>query len=234
MSIWSEHVLPHGPLQNLGPRLWYVVGRLKRGGMTRNMVVHKLPSGGLLIHSAVALDDRTLAELLNVGKPQILVVPSPIHRLDAGAWKEKFPTIQVLAPKGARAAVEKAVTVDGTCEEVLPNHAIVCHMADGLKPVELCYELETGEGKALVVTDMLFNLPHLAGTFGLVMKLVGSTGFFGMTFLGRRLMLKDPAAFKSWLLKMADTPQLAAVCVGHGDMITTQCSERLRAAAARL
>ncbi len=234
MSVWSEHVLPHGPLQSLGPRLWYVVGKLKRGGMTRNMVVHKLASGGLLIHSAVALDDETLANLLKLGKPQILVVPCPIHRLDAGAWKEKFPTIQVLAPKAARAAVEKVVTVDGLCEDVLPNHAIACHAADGLKPFELCYEMDTGKGKALVVTDMLFNLPHLSGIDGMIMKVIGSTGFFGMTFIGRRLMLKNRAAFKAWLIRMAETPQLAAICVGHGDMVTTQCAERLRSAASRL
>lgn len=234
MSIWSDHVLPHGPLQSLGPRLWYVAGRLKRGSLTRNMVVHKLATGGLLVHSVVALDDKTLQELLKLGKPEIMVVPCSIHRLDAAAWKERFPTIQVLAPKAARAAVEKVVTVDGLCEDVLPNHGIVCHQADGLKPFELCYELDLGSGKALVVTDMLFNLPHGGGVDGLIMKLIGSTGFFGMTFIGRMLMLRDRGAFKAWLVKMAALPNLKAVSVAHGEPVTAQCGEKLRAAAARL
>ncbi len=234
MSVWSDHVLPHGPLQSLGPKLWQVVGRLKRGSLTRNMVVHKLGTGGLLVHSVVALDDKTLQDLLKLGKPEIMVVPCAIHRLDAAAWKERFPTIQVVAPKAARAAVEKVVTVDGLCEDVLPPHGIVCHAADGLKPFELCYELDSGNGKALVVTDMLFNLPHGSGLDGFIMKLIGSTGFFGMTFIGRKLMLRDRAAFKAWLIRMAALPNLKTVCVAHGEPVTSQCGERLRSAAARL
>lgn len=140
----------------------------------------------------------------------------------------------MLAPAAARAAAAKVVTVDGTCEDALPEHGIICHKADGLKPFELCYEVDAGNGKALVVTDMLFNLPHLGGVDGFIMKLIGSTGFFGMTLIGRTLMLKDRATFKAWLVKMADLPQLATVCVAHGRMVTSQCPENLRSAAARL
>lgn len=234
MTDWQRHVLPHGPLVPIGTRVWQVTGRLPRGNMPRNMVVHKLASGGLLIHSAIALDEPTMVKLAALGRPEVLIVPNSFHRLDAGVWKARFSSVRVLAPAAARVAVEKKVTVDATCEEALAEHGVKWHAPEGLKPSELWYELESGEGPVLVLTDSLMNLPHGPGVDGLLMRLLGSTGFFGLTRIGRMLLLKDRAAYKAWLLRLADTPRLKGVLVAHGEAVVERAAESLRAAAGRL
>ena len=69
---WESHVLPHGDLTELAPGLWQVSGRLPRGNMPRNMAVYRLPNtGGLLVHSGIALDDRRLKQLEALGRPEV-------------------------------------------------------------------------------------------------------------------------------------------------------------------
>ncbi len=46
------------------------------------------------------------------GHPTFLLVPSDKHRLDAKAWKLRYPSIQVITPEGSRAGVQKKVPVD--------------------------------------------------------------------------------------------------------------------------
>jgi len=83
-----------------------------------------------------------------------------------------------------------------------------------------------------VMTDLLFNQPHLPGFMGWILRWVTrSTGRFGMTPPARLMMLTDRSALASWLRQQADAQGLAAICVGHGDPITNQCADRLHEAA---
>ena len=235
MDNWEQHVLPHSNLTELVPGLWQVAGRLPRGNMPRNMVLHKLPkTGGLLIHSGIALDDQRVKQMESLGRPEILIVPNRLHRLDAGVYKQRYPQIRVLCPAAARKHVEKKIQVDETCEDALPGLGITIHNPDGIKPGELCYELPVDDGRALVVTDLLFNLQHQPGFDGFLFKLLGSTGFFGITGIGRLFMLQNKDSLRGWLLKMAGLPKLRAVCVGHGEAVTGDVAGKLRAAAERL
>jgi hypothetical protein len=116
----------------------------------------------------------------------------------------------------------------------LANLGIRCHVPRGIKPFELTYELDLSPGSALIFTDVLFNLDHLSGFTGRLLRLVDSTGFFGITRIGRFLSLKDREAFKQWLLEAAETENFRVICVGHGNRIQDNCAERLREAAGRL
>ena len=66
-----------------------------------------------------------------------------------------------------------------------------------------------------------------------MLGLIGSTGFFGTTFIGRMFM-KDRAGWKGWLLETAARDDLRVLHVAHGDPITEDCATRLREAAERL
>ena len=44
--------------------------------------------------------------------PAFLVVPNAHHRLDAKVWKDRYATMQVIAPEGARKEVDETVKVD--------------------------------------------------------------------------------------------------------------------------
>lgn len=231
MSAWKH--LPHGEIEEILPGLWQVTGSLPRGGLPRNMVLWRLPGGGLWVHSAVSLEPAAMRYLEALGRPEVMVVPNGFHRLDAPAWKARYPELQVVAPAASRKKVEEVVPVDATVEEALPAHGIVVHQPDGLKPAECWYELPIEGGRhALVCTDTLFNMPqHLSGFEGFVFRYVtASTGHFGTTRLSRLALVKDASALAGWLQAQADRPGLAAVLVAHGDAVVDDVAGRLRAA----
>ncbi len=231
---WRRSVFPHGPLQLVAPGVWQVTGSSGRSPVPRNMVVGVLPDRTLWLHSVIALDEKTMEELEQLGRPSVMVVPNPIHRLDAKVYKNRFPDLQVVCPAAARAKVEQVLKVDATCEEALGKYGIECQAPDGLKPFELVYLFPTPGGPVLVVTDALMNLPNLPGWRGRVMAWIGSTGFFGITRIGKLLLMKDGKKFEQWLLALSSTPRLQAIVVAHGAVIKENPHEHLRRAARRL
>jgi hypothetical protein len=231
---WDDHVLPHGDLEALAPGLWHVQGTLKHQPLPRAMAVYRMPDGRLWLHSAIALDDARRGELEALGPIGVLLVPSGMHRLDAAVYKERYPEALVVCPAAARAAVEKVVPVDATAEEVLSDLGVGCIQPPGLKPDELVYELPLpDDGVALVFCDALFHLDHLPGCSGRMLHWLGSTGFFGTTFIGR-MFLADKAGWKGWLLQQGERDDLRVIHVAHGDPITEDCARRMREAGERL
>ncbi|MEM8778765.1 MAG: hypothetical protein AAGF26_07825, partial [Cyanobacteria bacterium P01_G01_bin.49] len=243
---WESHILPHGAIEELAPNLWHVTGTLPSSTMVpREMVLYTLADASLLIHSAIALNESGMAKLESLGNPKILIVPNRIHRLDAGVYKKRYPQLIVVCPAAAKPYVEEMVAVDGTAEEILPQYGITCHQPAGIRPQELAYELPLATGQALVFTDILFNLnksyfqQHLpVGEFllqWLGTSVIGTSGFFGITGLGRRFFMTDRNAYRQWLETLADSiPNLQVISVAHGNPIVTNCNHRLREAAKRL
>lgn len=231
MSTWN--VPPHGPLTRLAPRLWQVVGEMKNPPLPRAMTLWQMEDGGLLVHSAVNLDLGAMRALEHLGNPKVLVVPNGFHRMDAAAWKARYPELKVVAPAAVKAKVEEVVKMD---EDDAHLPGVTTHELPGCKPDEHAYEVDTGEGKALIFTDALFNLGHRPGFGGFVLRLVGSTGFFGMSRIGRFALLKDKKAWKAWLEAQAARDDIAVVTVAHGEPIVgvAAVKEKLAAAAARL
>lgn len=243
---WLSHVSPHGEIEELAPNLWHVTGTLPSSTMVpREMIVYKLADGSLLIHSAIALNEAGMTKLESLGVPNILIVPNRIHRLDARVYKQRYPKLLVVCPAAAKPYVEQVVTVDGIAEEVLPAYGITYHEPAGIRPQELVYELPLSTGKALVFTDILFNLNKSyfeqnlpTGKFlfqWLGASAIGSSGFFGITGLGRQFFMSDRNTYRQWLEALADNiPDLQVISVAHGSPIVADCNYRLRQAAARL
>ncbi len=232
MSAWNEHVLPHGPLTQLAPRVWQVTGSLRRMALPRNMTLWKMDDGGVWVHSAVACDDATMAEILAIGPPAVLVVPNGLHRVDAGVWKDRFPGIRVVCPEASRAKVEQAVKMDALDTEV---PGVIVHAPPGLNATEHVYEVDAGAGKAIVVCDVLFNIGNeIPGFGGWMLKLMGSAGPLKMTPLARLVLLQDGRAFRGWLEGVAAAPDLALLCMAHGEAILADTALKLKEAAARL
>ncbi|BAU10300.1 hypothetical protein LEP3755_07840 [Leptolyngbya sp. NIES-3755] len=238
---WIAHVLPHSPIQELTPNLWHVTGILPSAGQApREMVIYKLPDSTLLIHSAIALNEAGVVQLESLGIPKIMIVPNRIHRIDAKVYKQRYPELLVVAPEVAKSYVEEVVPVDAIAEELLPNYGIVCHRPVGIRPQELVYELPLPIGKALIFTDILFNLTEsyldrYVPRNKLILGWLGASGYFGITALGKRFFMTDRIAYCEWLKNLADcVPSLCVISVAHGEPITTNCVERLREAAARL
>lgn len=232
MTAWE--VYPHGELRQLADRLWAVEGSLPRLPIPRTMFVYRLDEGGLLVWSSVALDDAGMAQLEALGPVELIVVPNQFHRMQARAYLERYPQARVLCPAAAREHVAKEVAVHATVEEELPQHGITFHADAGIKPSEVVYEFPVEGGAALVFCDALFNLPHGRGLKGLLVRLIGSSGFFGVTRIGRLFVLADRQRFKQWLLQQSARKDLVLLGVAHGACVTERCGSRLVEAAARL
>jgi hypothetical protein len=87
----------------------------------------------------------------------------------------------------------------------------------------------------LVFNDAIFNLPHLGGFTGFVFKhITASTGGPRVSRLMRWGVVKDKAAFRAHLLRLAETPALKRVIVSHGAMVTDDPVGMIRTAAATL
>lgn len=211
--------LPHSPVSPVIPGIWQVQGTLPGGNpLPRTMAIWALPDGGLCIHSAINLDEPAMDILLELGEPRVLVVPNRFHRMDAQAWKERFPALEVLAPTAARQQVDKVIKTDGACEDRLPALGTECLQGGGLKPLELVYKVPGSDGgHALVFTDTFFNLPeHFGGFTGLLMRYItGSTGIVGISRLGRLLGMSSASKYADWL-EAQKTAELRALIPGHG------------------
>jgi hypothetical protein len=107
-------VLPHVKLVQVDENILTVVGEIHmpRMDLRRRMTVVRLADAGLVVFSAIALDEDDMSALEAYGRPAFLMVPSDKHRLDAKTWKDRYPEIQVVAPEGARTKVEETVAVD--------------------------------------------------------------------------------------------------------------------------
>lgn len=230
----SWNVLKHGPLETLADNVWRVEGALPKMALRRQMIVIRLNDGSLVIHSAIAVDEETRAGLEALGQPSILVVPSAFHRLDAPAFKARYPNIEVVCPAGARSKVEEAVAVDRTYAQVEPTDTLSFEHLDGLADAEGVLTVRSEDGVTLVFNDALFNHPHVGGFGGLILRLLGSSGGPKVTRVAKTFIVKDRRAYADHLRRLADTPNLMRVIPGHGEVISDDPARVLRNVADQL
>jgi len=235
VESWESHVLPHGPLKEIPisgikGRIWMVTGKFRPD---RNMIIFKLPDGGLMIHSAIALEEKVQKQVEEIGNPKFLVVPNSLHRRDAAVYKRRYPNMKVLCPSFCIQKVREIVSVDGAVEDAKMNSVSV--LIPPSQQTELTYELTVGENsKVLVFCDLLFNicLNDQKGMSWLVLKILGSGGdgiHPKVTPLMKR-NIKDKEIFCRWLMDLSKRSDIKAMFVGHGNMITENCSEKLERA----
>jgi hypothetical protein len=227
-------VLPHGPIEAVSERLRVVEGALPGMPLKRTMTAFKLDDGSLVVHSAIALDPSTQKELEAWGTPRILIVPNGWHRLDAAAYKTRYPAIRIYCPEGAERRVAKVVPVDG-CYEALPaTPPLTVRYLDGVAKREGYLELNDDAGTTLVFNDAVFNQPHLPGSFGLVYKLIGSSGSPRVPRLLKLALVRDQRALRAHLESLAKTPRLRRVIMAHGARVESDPGGFLRQVAATL
>ncbi len=229
-------VLPHGPLLQLADNLWVVEGDLPRGRVGRRMAVFRLADGRLVVHSPIALELKAMEELDRLGPVDFIVVPNGLHRIDAPRYHGRYPMAEVLCPPGARKRVARAVTVAGGPERLPADPGLRWELLDGCGEREAAFIVTEPDGATdLVVTDAIFNLPaRPAGLDGLVVRMLGSAGGPKVTWLARRLLVRDPGAMAAHLRRLSELPALRRVIMAHGRIIEEGAPGILRSVADRL
>jgi len=253
VTAWT--VAPHGPIEPLAANLWLVEGEVPGMQLRRTMVVARLASGDLVLHSAIALDDEGMTKLEALGRPRWLVVPNGWHRLDAARYRARYPDLRVVCPRGSRKRVEKVIAVDAIYDELhVLSPGEGARDGGGFAPVEgddtvrFQYFGDAGraegamlirsdDGCTAVFGDLLFNLPHQSGVFWWVYgRLMGATGGPKVTVLGRLLlvMMRARKPYKRWLERVADIEAPVRLVPGHGEVVRDDAPSVLRAVAASL
>jgi len=236
LIIMALHrIFPHGRWRELLPGLWIVRGKI-RAPLYRNMVVVRLPSDELVIHSAIALDDVGMAELETIGRPAYAIVPKADHQMDAPFYAARYPSLKMVCPAAARLEIRPAVSIAATAEEILPGVGFRLHAVPGSKAKEYVYDYALPSGdRVLIINDMIFG-PHATpdGFAGRLMSLllVGFHDGYGIARIYRRRMVTDLSALKHFIATLANIAGVRLVTISHGDPIREDAAGRLRAIAA--
>lgn len=232
----SWRVLPHGPIEQLAENLWSVEGSLKGMPLKRRMTIAKRSDGRLTIHSAIALNDDAMRQLESLGEPGYLVVPSKHHRIDAPAYKERYPSMRVFVPRGSRKAVERVVAVDGEYEDYPADDQVSLRTLHGTKEREGVMLVKSTDGTTVILNDAVFNMDAPQDTLGrIVTTVLGSAPGPRVSRLGKLAIVADRSALRDDLEGFAKTPDLVRMIVAHDKVARgADASAALRQAATYL
>lgn len=212
--------LSHEPLQALAENLWWVRAPIPGVAMNRSMTVARLGDGRLLIWSAIALDEASMDRLTAAGEPALLVVPSALHRLDAAAYKSRFPKLRVFTPTGARRAVSQIVGVDGTLDEAPADAQVSFRPIAGIGEREGAMLVRSADGTTIVLNDLIFNMPvPEQWSLRLIVKLLGSAPGPRVSRVVKLAWCDDRAALRRELEALAAIPDLVRLVVAHDSVM---------------
>jgi hypothetical protein len=230
-------VLENGGIEKLNDRLWRVQGRLPGMTLRRTMTVARRGDGGLVIHSAIALDEGAMREMEAWGTPRFLVVPNRFHRMDAPRFKRRYPDLRVLTPRGERAKVDKVVATDGVYEDFPPDEVVRLHTLPGTKEREGAMLVAGNDGLSVILNDVMMNMDRKRDVLGfLITTLMGSAPGPRISHLSKRMIIQDRRLLGQELERLASLPNLARLIVSHEKVVTgaAAAAQALRQAATYL
>jgi hypothetical protein len=223
-------VLPHGKLTEVDENILTVTGELHMPlvELPRRMTVVRLRDGRLVIFSAIALDEDEMKQLEEYGRPAFLIVPNDHHRLDAGIWKKRYPSLQVVAPEGSRDKVEKVVPVDTSAPQFDdPNVQFIT--VPGTEKREAALLVRSPRGSTLILNDLVGNIHNETGLGGWFLR---KTGFAGdepqIPKVVKFNMVEDQAALRAQLIEWSRLDSLQRILVSHGSPIQNRPDAKLR------
>lgn len=219
----------HGPIEQLESNLWRVQGDVPGGKLKRVMTIARLPSAEVVVHNAIALEETLMRQIDDWGKVAYVVVPNGYHRLDCARFKRRYPAAKVVCPSAATKRVGEVAKVElsyadfPSCDEVSLRHLAGTNENEGIMLVK------HGETSTIVFNDLIFNMPHVGGTMGWVLRyLTASSGGPTISRLARMLVVKDASAVARELRELATLPGLCRLIVSHHEIITERPAELLQ------
>jgi hypothetical protein len=159
------------------------------------MTVLRLADGGLWLHSPIAIDDATAAELDALGPVRHIVAPSLLHHLFAGAACERWPAATLHAPASLAAKRPTLKIGRPLAEDTRWPELDILAIAGAPKLDEHVF-VHHPSG-TLIVTDLLFNVHATPGLMSpLILRMVGAWKRLAQSRIWRS-MVKDRAAARA-------------------------------------
>jgi hypothetical protein len=187
--------------------------------MPVRMTAVRLPRGGLVVHSPLALTDGRLVSVARVAAVEYLVAPSCRHHRFVGPWVARFAGAKLYGAPGL-GRKRKDLRLAGVLgEEDPPPWAAVLDqiLIEGAPGINETVFLHRPTG-SLIVTDLLFNIVHPANLVTrLTLAVTGTSGRLAMSRLWRRYT-KDRKALKASVERVLAW-DFQRILPAHGDIV---------------
>ena len=235
--------MANADLEQLAENLWWASGSLPGMSLRRSMVLARRSDGDLVVHNPILLDDTRMRELEAIGEPRYLIVPNADYRLDAPAFKQRYPEMQVFAPRGARDVVARVVDVDGIYEDFPADRDVQLEMLHGVRDEEGALVVSSNDGVTIALDDAVIAPNRKRDRLGLLLSTLRDAGRLGervrITRLFKRLFVKDKRALREDLERLAELPELVRLVMARshrGEKVAkgAEAAKALKEAAALL
>ncbi|MFL5391036.1 MAG: hypothetical protein ACJ79C_20060 [Myxococcales bacterium] len=231
-------VARHDAIEKLEDNLWAVNGDVPGFSPAtrfhRRMQIVKLSDGRLVFHNAVPIDDAALMQVHAWGKPAMLIIPHHLHAIDAHPFQARLG-VPVFTARQAMAKVRAIVEVAGTLEDLPKDPALQCEPLAGTRFGEAAYVVRTGARASLIFCDAIMNSRPGTGFVAVVFNLLGAAGPEPkIPWMYRLRAIRDTAALKRDLLRLAETPGLVRVVPSHGEIVEQDPAGAIRRAVAQV
>lgn len=131
--------------------------------------------------------------------------------------------------------ISKHLKVEYSCEEYFPRHGVKYYQPPGIYPFEGVFEVPVGEGKvAVIMNDLITNVPHQTGFHGLLLRLTGSTGKPRVIYMVKRQLRVQREPLRAYITSLAERPDIATVTTSHGECLVADVAEALLRVAQQL
>ncbi len=223
------------PLQQLHADLWVhrVPYRAMGLPLGRQMVVVRLPGGGLWVHSPVPMTPELRAEVAALGEVRHVVGPNLWHDECLREFQAEHPAALFHAAPGL-AAQKKDVRFGAELSDTPhPDWAGVLdqHLVRGMPRMNEVVFFHRAS-RSLIIADLAFNLRDGPWWFARLMTLYGLWNRFGPSPL-EKWMMADKTAVRASLERILEW-DFDRVIVGHGRNLEAEAKPVCRAAYAFL
>ena len=211
------------PVTPLGHDLWHVESTVKLMPAVTfpcRMTIARLESGGLWLHSPVALDDEVTAQIEALGTVEHLVAPNLFHHMFMRSAQERFPHAASWCAPGLE--IKRS---DLTFDHILTDEApeawsatIDQRVVHGSGFNEVVFFVRPSS--ALIMTDLIFNMSGELPSWGagLITRVAGAYGRPAQSRLARG-MIKDRARAGAAFQAALDAWPFELAVMAHGDPI---------------
>jgi len=219
-------------LRQLHADLW--VHAVPYKGLGRQIVVVRLPRGGLWVHSPIPVMAELRGELAALGEIRHVMGPNCFHDECLREFQAEYPAALFHAAPGLAAQKRDVRFAAELADEPHPDWTGVLeqHLIRGMPKVNEVVFYHAAS-RSLIIADIAFNLgPDGNWLFALLMRLNGAWGRFGPSRFCRALM-KDKAAVRASIDRILHW-DFDRVIVGHGHNLDANANPVFRDAFAFL
>ncbi len=224
------------PLQSLHSDLWVCRVPYRAMGMPlgRQLVVVRLPAGGLWVHSPVPMTPELRRALAALGEVRHVVAPNLWHDECLREFQAEQPGALFHAAPGLAARKRDVRFGAELSDTPHPDWggALECHLVRGMPAMNEVVFYHRAS-RSLLLADLAFNFgPEGPRWFATLMRFNGAWERLAPTRL-EKFMMRDRAAVRASVDRILAW-DFQRVIVGHGHNVETDARERFRAAFAFL